>query len=155
MWTDEQRARHAPGAQRYPSDLSDAEWALIAAMIPPARTGGRGRETDMREVMNAILYILRTGCQWRALPKDFPPRSTVYRYFWEWRRYRVLERIHHALLAACRERDGREPSPSAGILDSQSVRAAEKGGAAGILSGMTRARRSRGSSAISSSTPTG
>lgn len=155
MWTEEQRARHAPRAQRYPSDLSDAEWALIADMIPPARTGGRGRATDMREVMNAILYVLRTGCQWRALPKDFPPRSTVYGYFWEWQRYRVLDRIQHALLAACRERDGREPSPSAGILDSQSVKAAEKGGAAGTRSGMTRARRSKGSSAISSSTPMG
>lgn len=155
MWTDEQRARHKPTAQGYPSDLSDAEWALIAGMIPPARRGGRGRETDMREVMNAILYVLRTGCQWRALPKDFPPRSTVYGYFWDWQRYRVLDRIHHALVAACRERDGREPSPSAGILDSQSVKAAEKGGPAGIRSDMTRARRSRGSSVTLSSTPTG
>jgi transposase len=156
MWTDEQRARHKPAAgQRYPSDLSDAEWALIAGMIPPARTGGRSRKTDMREVLNAILYVLRTGCQWRALPKDFPPRSTVYDYLWDWRRYGLLDRIHAALLAACREQDGREPSPSAGILDSQSVKAAEKGGAAGTRSGMTRARRSRASSAISSSTPAG
>jgi transposase len=156
MWTDAQRARHKPAAgQRYPSDLSDAEWALIAGMIPPARTGGRGRKTDMREVMNAILYVLRAGCQWRALPKDFPPRSTVYGYFWEWRRYGLLDRIQHALLAACRERDGREPSPSAAILDSQSVKAAEKGGAAGTRSATTRARGSRGSSAISSSTAAG
>lgn len=155
MWTKEQRARHKPGERRYPSDLSDAEWALIAGMIPPARSGGRGRGTDMREVMNAILYVLRTGCQWRALPQDFPPRSTVYGYFWEWRRYRVLERIHDALVAACRERDGREPSPSAAILDSQSVKAAEKGGAAANRSAMTRRRGSRESNAISSSTPAG
>ena len=75
MWTEEQRARHAPRGRRYPSDLTDAEWALIAPFIPPPRSGGRGRKTDMREVMNAILYVLATGCQWRALPKDFPPRS--------------------------------------------------------------------------------
>src|SRR3546814_17948404 len=84
--------------------------------------------------MNAVLYVLRTGCQWRALPKDFPLRSTVYGYFWEWPHFRVLDRIHHALVAACRERDGREPSPSAAILDSQSVKAAEKGGARGTRS---------------------
>ena len=100
MWTEEQRARHAPRGRRYPSDLTDAEWALIAPFIPPPRSGGRGRKTDMREVMNAILYVLATGCQWRALPKDFPPRSTVYAYFWEWRRYGALDRIHHAHHAA-------------------------------------------------------
>src|SRR3546814_11477259 len=81
--------------------------------------------------MNAVLYVLRTGCQWRALPKDFPLRSTVYGYFWEWPHFRVLDRIHHALVAACRERDGREPSPSAALLDSHSVKPAENGGARG------------------------
>ncbi len=86
MWTEEQRARHFPRGRRYPSDSTDEEWALIAPFIPPPRSGGRGRKTDMREVMNAILYLLATGCQWRALPKDFPPRSTVYAYFWDWRR---------------------------------------------------------------------
>ncbi len=74
MWTKEQRARHAPRGRRYPSDLTDAEWALIAPFIPPPCSGGRGRKTAMREVMNAILYVLASGCQWRALPKDFPPR---------------------------------------------------------------------------------
>ena len=155
MWTEEQRARHAPRGRRYPSDLTAAEWALIAPFIPPPRSGGRGRKTDMREVMNAVLYVLATGCQWRALPKDFPPRSTVYAYFWEWRRYGVLDRIHHALLEACRERDGREASPTAGIIDSQSVKAAEKGGRTRTRSASMRPRRSRASSATSWSTPAG
>ena len=92
MWTKEARIHHAPREERYPSDVSDAEWALIAPMIPPQRQGGRRRETDMRDVMNAVRYVLRTGCQWRQLPKDFPPRSTVYNYFWEWTRYGVLDR---------------------------------------------------------------
>ena len=98
-------------------------------MIPPAQRGGRPRETDMREVMNAVRYVLRTGCQWRQLPKDFPPRSTVYSYFWEWSRYGVLDRIHHTLLMACREAEGREASPTAAIIDTQAVKATEKGGA--------------------------
>ena len=73
MWTKEARIQHAPREERYPSDVTDAEWAIIAPMIPPQRRGGRHRETDMREVMNAVRYVLRTGCQWRQLPKDFPP----------------------------------------------------------------------------------
>ncbi len=105
--------------------------------------------------LHAILYLLATGCQWRALPKDFPPRSTVYASFWEWRRYGVFDRIHHALLEACRERDGREASPSAGIIDSQSVKAAEKGGRTRTRSASMRRRRSRASSATSWSTPAG
>ena len=110
MWTEAARKQHAPRKERYPSDLTDAEWALIAPLIPPGRRGGRPRETDMREVMNAVRYVLRTGCQWRQLPKDFPPRSTVYSYFWEWSRYGVLDRIHHTLLMACREAEGRYPT---------------------------------------------
>lgn len=86
MWTQEARELHKSRPGRYPSDLTDVEWALIEPMIPPPRRGGRHRETDMREAMNAVRYVLRTGCQWRALPKDFPPRSTVYNYFWEWSR---------------------------------------------------------------------
>ncbi len=81
MWTEEARNRHAPRQERYPSDLTDAEWNLIKPLIPDAQRGGRPRKTDMREVMNAVRYVLRTGCQWRQLPKDFPPRSTVYSYF--------------------------------------------------------------------------
>jgi transposase len=81
MWTDEARIKHEPRTDRYPSDLTDAEWVLIARMIPPPRRGGRPRDTDMREVFNAVRYVLRTGCQWRQLPKCFPPRSTGYNYF--------------------------------------------------------------------------
>lgn len=141
MWTKQARALHKPRTGRYPSDVTNEEWLLIAAQIPPARRGGRPRETDMREVMNAIRYVLRTGCQWRELPKDFPPRSTVYNYFWEWSRYGVLDRIHHMLLARCREAEGREASPTAAIIDTQSVRATEKGGVMPIRSVTMPARR--------------
>src|SRR3974377_1732877 len=132
MWTGEARVRHMPRKERYPSDLTDAEWELIKPMIPQAQRGGRPRSTDMREVMNAVRYVLRTGCQWRQLPKDFPPRSTVYSYFWEGSRYGVLDRIHHALLVACREAEGREASPTAAIIDTQAVKATEKGAATRI-----------------------
>jgi transposase len=81
MWTEAARKQHAPRKERYPSHLTDREWALIAPLTPPARRGGRPLETDMREVMNAVRYVLRTGCQWRQLPKDFPPRSAVYQLF--------------------------------------------------------------------------
>ena len=147
MWTEAARKQHAPRQGRYPSDLTDAEWKLIEPMIPEAQRGGRPRKTDMREVMNAVRYVLRTGCQWRQLPKDFPPRSTVYAYFWEWTRYGVLDRIHHELLMACREAEGREASPTAAIIDTQAVKAAEKGAATGIPLATTQAKRSRASSA--------
>jgi transposase len=101
--------------------------------------------------MNAVRYVLRTGCQWRQLPKDFPPRSTVYNYFWEWTRYGVLDRIHHILLVKVREMEGREASPTAAIIDTQAVKATEKGGLRGIRSDTTRQRKPRASSAMSSS----
>ena len=145
MWTEAARKQHASRKERYPSDLTDAEWSLVEPFIPPAQRGGRPRKTDMREVMNAVRYVLRTGCQWRQLPKDFPPRSTVYSYFWEWTRYGVLDRIHHALLVACREAEGREASPTAAIIDTQAVKATEKGATAGIPLAMTRAKRSKAS----------
>ena len=152
MWTSENRQRYERRGGRYPSDLSDAEWELIAPMIPPAKRGGRRRTVDMREVLNAILYVLETGCQWRALPKDFPPKSTVHAYLdlWEWDG--TLARIHHALFVRVREEEGREASPTAAIIDSQSVKGAEKGGRASILGAMMRARRSKARSAICSST---
>jgi transposase len=153
MWTDEARALHKQQGGRYPSDTTDTQWALLAPMIPPPRTGGRPRETDMRRVVDAILYVLRTGCQWRQLPKDFPARSTVYDYFWEWQRYGTLDRMLHALLMECREADGREATPSAAVIDSQSVKSAEKGGPRSIPRDTTRARRSRGASVTRSSTP--
>ena len=147
MWTKEERGRYAPRKERYPSDLTDAEWELIKPVIPEAQRGGRPRKTDMREVMNAVRYVLRTGCQWRQLPKDFPPRSTAYSYFWEWSRYGVLNSIHHALLMACREAEGREASPTAAIIDTQAVKATEKGAAAGIPLATTLVKRSKASSA--------
>src|SRR3974377_1156917 len=147
MWTGEARVRHMARKERYISDLTDGEWELIKPMIPEAQRGGRPRKTDMREVMNAVRYVLRTGCQWRELPKDTPPRSTVYSYLWEWTRYGVLDRMHHELLMACREAEGREASPTAAIIDTQAVKATEKGGAAGIRLAMTRAKKSKASSA--------
>jgi transposase len=152
MWTAENRRRYERRSDRYPSDLSEAEWAVIEPMIPPAKRGGRRRTTDLREVVNAILYVLETGCQWRALPKDFPPKSTVHAYLdlWEWDG--TLARIHYTLFVRVREEDGRDASPTAAIIDSQSVKGAEKGGRASILRAMMRARRSRARSATSSST---
>ncbi len=112
-------------------------------MIPPANRGGRKREVNVREVMNAVLYVLETGCQWRALPRDLPPRSTVHDYFMLWEWDGTLERIHHELYVRTRDLEGREASPSAGVIDSQSVKSAEKGGRASTRRAMTRARRSR------------
>ena len=126
MWTCENRSLYERKGARYPSDLNDAEWALIAPLIPPAKRGGRRREVDVREVLNGVLYVLDTGCQWRALPKDLPAKSTVHDYLTLWNWDGTLERIHHALYLMTRELEGREASPSAGVIDSQSVKGAEK-----------------------------
>jgi transposase len=151
MWTPEHRLAARRDSQRYASDLTDAEWALIALMIPPARRGGRPRDVNVREVVNALLYVLWTGCQWKALPKEFPPKSTAHYYFtlWEWDG--TLERIHHALYVAVREQEGREASPTAAIIDSQSAKSAQKGGPRWIRRATMRARRSRAASGTSSS----
>lgn len=127
MWTPEHRRAADRRGLRYPSDLTDAEWVLVAPMIPPARRGGRRREVNIREVVNAIFYVLSTGCQWAALPKDLPPKSTAHHYFMLWEWDGTLERIHHALYVATRERKGREASPTAAIIDSKSAKAAQKG----------------------------
>ena len=132
MWTQKNRPRYDRDHLRYPSDLTDEEWAVVAPLIPPPRPGGGKRRTDMRAVVNGLMYILSTGCQWRYLPKDFPPHSTVYNYFVWWQCDRVLDRIHHALYVECRERAEREASPTAAVIDSQSVKSAEKGGPASI-----------------------
>lgn len=153
MWTVENRARYNRDRLRYPSDLTDEEWALIEPLIPPGRSGGGKRRANLREVVNGLMYVLSTGCQWRAIPKDLPPRSTVHDYFVLWTCERTLDRIHHALYVACREQAGREASPTASIIDSQSVKSAEKGGSRSTRMAMTRARRSRARSGISSSTP--
>jgi transposase len=123
-----------------------------AADRGPAKRGGRNRSVDEREVLNAIFYVLATGCQWRALPKDFPPRSTVHGYLQLWDWDGTLARLHHALYVQVREQAGREASPSAAILDSQSVRGAEKGGRAPTRRATTRARGSRDASGTSWST---
>ena len=129
MWTDEHRALHGQPGRGFPSDLSDAEWQRLAPLIPPASPGGRPRKTDMRSAMNAILYLLRTGCPWRYLPREtFPPRSTVYNIFRKFQGDGTWETIWAELHVALRERLGREASPSAAILDSQTVKSAEKGG---------------------------
>jgi len=132
MWTHENRAKYNRDHLRYPSDLTDDEWTLVEPFIPPAKPGGGRRRTDMRAAMNGVMYILSTGCQWRYLPKDFPPRSTVHNYFVWWHCDGTLDRIHHALYIECRERVEREASPTACIIDSQSVKSAEKGGSASI-----------------------
>lgn len=148
MWTIESRARHDRGKLRYPSDLTDAEWALIKPAIPPAKRGGRKRETDERELVNGVMYVLSTGCQWRYIPKDLPPRSTLHDYLTRWNYDGTLEKIHHTLYGKCREQAGREANPTACVIDSQSVKGAEKGGAASIRTGMMPARSSKESSGI-------
>ena len=149
MWTPENRGRYDRSKLRYPSDLTDDEWALVKPLIAPAKRGGNKRHVDERAIVDGLMYILSTGCQWRALPKDLPPRSTVHDYFDLWSWDGTLDRIHHALYVKCREQAGREASPSAAIIDSQSVKAAEKGGPRSIRMAMTRAKRSRARSAIS------
>jgi len=151
MWKPEHRRAAERRGLRYPSDLTDAEWTLIDPMIPPARRGGRPRDVNLREVVNAIFYVLWTGCQWRALPKDLPPKSTAHHYFMLWDRDGTLERIHHALYVRAREQAGRDANPTAAILDSQSAKAAQKGASRSTRKGMTRARRSPAASATSSS----
>ena len=152
MWTNENRGRYDRSKLRYPSDLTDDEWALVAPLIPPAKRGGNKRTANMREVVNGLMYILSTGCQWAALPKDLAARSTVHGYLdlWEWDG--TLERIHHALYVQCREQAGCDASPTAAILDSQSVKSAEKGGPASTRLASMAARRSKARSVMSSST---
>jgi transposase len=149
MWTDENRVLYDRSKLRYPSDLTDEEWALIEPLLPSAKRGGGKRTVVMREVVNGLMYVLSTGCQWRAIPKDLPPRSTVHGYFDLWNWDGTLDRIHHALYVRCREKAERDVSPTAAIIDSQSVKSAEKGGARLILTAMTRARKSKARSAIS------
>lgn len=146
MWTTENRARYNREQLRYPSDVTDAEWAVIAPLIPPARRGGCKRMVNIREVFNGVLYILSTGCQWRALPKDLPPRRTIFDYLARWEADGTLRRLQAELYGQCREQAERSPSPSAGIIDSQSVKSTEKGDLAWIRRALMRASRARGKS---------
>lgn len=129
MWTKEHRDAYRREEGRFPSDVTDAEWAILKPLIPEPKSGGRPRKTDMRSAMNAILYLLRTGCPWRYLPKDgFPPRSTVYNIFRKFQAEGTWIAIWDALYVMARERENREGSPSAGVIDSQTLKSAEKGG---------------------------
>ena len=115
---------------RYPSDLTDEEWAILAPLIPPAKPGGHPRCVDMRQILNALFYQQRTGCQWRALPHEYPPWPTVWTYFWQWRKTGKWEALPTQLREALRLRMGRETTPSAAIIDRQSVKTTQKGGRA-------------------------
>jgi transposase len=152
MWTIENRGRYDRSKLRYPSDLTDEEWALVEPLIPAGKRGGGKRTVILREVVNGLMYVLSTGCQWRAVPKDLPPRSTLFGYFDLWNWDGTLGRIHAELYVKCREAMGREASPTAAVIDSQSVKGAEKGGLASTRAGMMRGKRSRGRSVISLST---
>jgi transposase len=152
MWTSDHRRAADRRGLRYASDLSDAEWAVVEPLIPPAKRGGRPRDVNVREVLNAIFYVLSTGCQWHALPKDLPPKSTAHYYFMLWDWDGTLERLHHLLYGAIRESEGREASPTAAIIDSQSAKAAQKGAPRSTRRATMRARRSRVASDTSSST---
>ena len=152
MWTAEHRRAADRRGLRYPSDMTEAEWALVEPFVPPARHGGRKREVNVREVINAIFYVLSTGCQCNALPKDLPPKSTAHDYFILLDRDGALQRVHEALYLMAREYAGREASPTAAIIDSQSAKAAQKGALRSTRKAMTRARRLRAASATSSST---
>jgi transposase len=153
MWTPENRPRYDRGRLRYPSDLTDEEWGWVEPRIPPAKRGGRHREVNVREVLNGVMYVLSTGCQWRYIPKDLPPRSTVHEYFQRWQYDGTLGRIHHALYTECRDQIDREVSPTACVIDSQSVKSAEKGGPVSIPTDTMPERRSKARSAISWSIP--
>ncbi len=151
MRTEDHRRAADRRGLRYLSDLTNAEWELVGPFIRPAKRGGRPRSVDVREVLNAIFYVLSTGCQWTAIPSDLPPRSTVWDYLdlWEWDG--TISRVHDALYVASRERAGRDASPTIAILDAQSAKGALKGGVRSTGPGSMPGRRSSAASATSSS----
>ena len=128
LWTNNQRKAYRREGGGFPSDVTDAEWEVLGPLIPDATPGGRPRKTHMRSAMNAMLYLLRTGCPWRYLPRDgFPPRSTVYNIFRKFQADGTWSSIWDQLYPMLREREDREGSPSTGIIDSQTIKSAEKG----------------------------
>ena len=152
MWTAANRSHYARQGLRYPSDVTDAEWDLVRPFLVSSKHKGSPSPERMRAILNGVLYVLSTGCQWRALPKDLPPRSTVPGWFVRWHCDGVLDRLHFALYQQARELAGKEASPTAAMVDSQSVKSLEKGAVGPTRSAMTRARRSRARSGTSSST---
>ena len=156
MWTQDNRASYERKGQRYVSDLTDAEWALVEPHLPAPKIPRRTPiPVDRREVLNSILYLLTTGCQWRLIPKDLLPKSTVHDYYVDWLGSGTLTKIHHALYAEARELAGRKAEPTLAIVDSQSIKGAEKGGPKSIPRVMMRARKSKASSGTPWSIPRG
>ena len=147
MWTKENRARYNRDPLRYPSDVTEEEWRQVAALIPPARRGGCPRTVDIREVLKGLWYGLSSGCQWRAIPPDLPPRRTIVEYLGRWQADGTLEQLHDTLYGRCRAQVERPARPSAGISDSQRVKSAEKGGLPLTPRALTRANGSKGRSA--------
>jgi transposase len=151
MWTRESRPQYDRQGLRYPSDQTDAEWALVKPFIASGKYATQAWEARLRDILDAVLYVLTTGCQWRQLPKDFPPRSTVHDWFVRWHCRGALDRLHFALYQQARELAGKEASPTTAIVDSQSVKSAEKGGRASMRAATMRARKSKARSATPSS----